>query len=438
MENKSTSPVRIEPLQKRHDRARFDCGIEVLNRYLKELAKQELERKTAAVFVLVSENEPQILGYYTLSQSSVILSDLPESRRKKLPRYPQIPTTLLGRLAVDQSCKGKGYGELLLLDALKRAWSISQQVASFAMVVDVLEVEPDPLAFYVRYGFEPLPTQPRRLLLPLRTCDQLFAEETENKPEPSKKPRPAPVAPPELELSLKKIDELFFGMKLFDKDGGYMGRICELNREKPGITYLTPSQGTHTMALATAKESCKRGFLLQEVSDPAAQQRWKQASDVPASRPGLTFEDGVRLGRQQAKELAGHVPAPFDWLYKEPAPFTLGEDDFNNGYLSGFVPTFRDCLLAKFPPEDDPPQKVEDNQKGARWSFDPLDPASIISFHKGAEEAKNEPAWLPELAADRRIDELIEERIQSGSLVRATDFRCGFKDQMEKRFPHRY
>ena len=66
MENKSTSPVRIEPLQKRHDRARFDCGIEVLNRYLKELAKQELERKTAAVFVLVSENEPQILGYYTL------------------------------------------------------------------------------------------------------------------------------------------------------------------------------------------------------------------------------------------------------------------------------------------------------------------------------------------------------------------------------------
>lgn len=175
MEKKSTSPVRIETLQKHHDRSPFDCGDEGLNRYLKELAKQEQQRRTAAVFVLVEGTDSRILGYYTLSQSSLLLADLPDSRRKKLPRYPQVPTTLLGRLAVDQSCRGKRYGELLLMNALERAWNASQEIASFAMIVDVLEVEPDPLPFYLRYDFEPLPTQPRRLFLPFKVCDQLFA-----------------------------------------------------------------------------------------------------------------------------------------------------------------------------------------------------------------------------------------------------------------------
>lgn len=166
--------LRIEPLNNSHDRSLFDCGVEALDRYLKELAKQELQRRTAAVFVLVREGKSSILGYYTLSQSSVLLADLPERRRKKLPRYPQVPTTLLGRLATDRSGRGKGYGELLLMDALKRAWQASQQVASFAMIVDVIEVLPDPLPFYLRYDFEPLPTQARRLFLPLQSCDSLF------------------------------------------------------------------------------------------------------------------------------------------------------------------------------------------------------------------------------------------------------------------------
>jgi len=171
---KASSPLRIEPLQNSHERSLFNCGVEALDRYLKELAKQELQRRTAAVFVLVREGEPSILGYYTLSQSSVFLADLPERRRKKLPRYPQVPTTLLGRLATDQGGRGKGYGELLLMDALKRAWQAAQQVASFAMIVDVIEVQPDPLSFYLRYDFEPLPTQPRRLFMPFQSCDSLF------------------------------------------------------------------------------------------------------------------------------------------------------------------------------------------------------------------------------------------------------------------------
>lgn len=182
MEKKSISPVRIEPLEKHHDRTGFDCGTEVLNRYLKERARQDQQSRAAVVFVLVEGNDPRILGYYTLSQSSLLLEELPDKLRKKLPRYPQVPTTLLGRLAVDQSCRGKRYGELLLLNALERAWTVSQQVASFAMIVDVLEVEPDPMPFYLRYEFQALPTQPRRLFFPLQVCAQLFASTPDQEP----------------------------------------------------------------------------------------------------------------------------------------------------------------------------------------------------------------------------------------------------------------
>jgi len=436
VENKSTSPLRIECLEKTHDRASFDCGNDGLNRYLKELASQELKRRTAAVFVLVHEGASRVLGYYTLSQSSVLLDDLPDRLRKRLPRYPQIPATLLGRLAVDQSCRGQGHGGLLLMNALERAWKASKEAASFAMVVDVLDIQPDPLAFYLHHEFQPLPTQPRRLFLPLQKCDELFVDNPAKEVEAAKEatvPKPQ-----ELEVSLENIGELCFAMKLFDRDGGYMGRICELNRKTPSVTYLTPSQGTHTMTLAQAKESCKRGFLLQETSDLAVQQRWKSSDDIPPTRPGLTFDDGLNLGRQQAAAYAAVVPAPYDWLYQDPEPVPLGQDDFNNGYLSGFVPTFRQLLLAKFPLKTHPAPQVEKSWRNSRWGIDPMDPAAQVAFDKGAQEAKQQQAWLPELEADRLIDQLIENLIQSGFKVAVVPFRYGFKSQMEKRFPNRY
>jgi len=108
MKEKSSPRVRIEVLEKKHERTQFDCGIESLNRYLKENARQEQQRRSAAVFVLVHEGEQRVLGYYTLSQCSLLLSDLPNRLHKKLPRYPQVPASLLGRLAVDQTCRGLG------------------------------------------------------------------------------------------------------------------------------------------------------------------------------------------------------------------------------------------------------------------------------------------------------------------------------------------
>ena len=53
---------------------------------------------------------------------------------RKLPKYPLVPATLLGRLAVDRRQQGKGYGRFLLADALYRA--ARSEIASFAVIVD--------------------------------------------------------------------------------------------------------------------------------------------------------------------------------------------------------------------------------------------------------------------------------------------------------------
>jgi predicted GNAT family N-acyltransferase len=126
----------------------------------------------AAPFVVVRLPDTVVLGDCTLSASVLTLTDLPDELTRKLPRDPQLPVTLLGRLAVDQSTKGKGLGEHLLLDALHRSLAHADQIAAMAVVVDAKDESA--AAFYRHYGFIPLQTQPSRLFVPMRSIAQLL------------------------------------------------------------------------------------------------------------------------------------------------------------------------------------------------------------------------------------------------------------------------
>jgi predicted GNAT family N-acyltransferase len=165
-----TVEYKIEPLKSHHDRAGFCCGVLTLDTYLQRQARQDLERKLAAVFVLTSDGKT-ISGFYTLSAHSVLAADLPEDQAKKLPRFP-LPVTLLGRMGVSKDLRGQRMGEFLLMHALERAWIGSQQVASWAVVVDAKAGARD---FYQKYDFLPFPAQPDRLFLPMTTIEKLFA-----------------------------------------------------------------------------------------------------------------------------------------------------------------------------------------------------------------------------------------------------------------------
>ena len=164
--------ITVEPLGRQHDRTAFHCGAEELDRYLKQQARQDADKRVAAPFVAVRPPETVVLGYYTLSASVLTLTDLPDELARKLPRYPQLPVTLLGRLAVDQATKGQGLGEHLLLDALHRSLTHADQIAAMAVVVDAKDE--NAAAFYQHYGFIPLQNQPRRLFVPMRSIAQLL------------------------------------------------------------------------------------------------------------------------------------------------------------------------------------------------------------------------------------------------------------------------
>jgi len=161
--------LRVEALGPHHNRTSFDSGVEALDRYLRTQAGQEARKNIAAPFVLVLP-DGAIGGYYTLSSTAVKLSELPADVTRRLPRYPLVPATLLGRLAVDLRYRGKGFGRFLLADALHRA--VRSEIASFAVVVDAKDEAAR--RFYERESFLPLLDQPMRLYRPLADIAKLF------------------------------------------------------------------------------------------------------------------------------------------------------------------------------------------------------------------------------------------------------------------------
>lgn len=154
---------RIETLADRHDRSKFRCGSEPLDRYFREQVTQDVRRSVSACYVLLEPDTDNVVGYYTLAASGVPLDAMPPELIKRLPRYPLVPVARLGRLAVDAGFHGRQLGGALLWDAATRA--ARSEVAVFALVVDAKDDAA--LAFYRHHGFAAYGSLLRQLILPL-------------------------------------------------------------------------------------------------------------------------------------------------------------------------------------------------------------------------------------------------------------------------------
>ncbi len=161
--------LRVEALGSHHNRSEFESGVSPLDRYFRTQAGQDARKNLAAPFVLLLPDN-RIAGYYTLSSTSVQIGDLPEQIVRKLSRYPLVPATLLGRLAVDRRLQGRGYGRFLLADALYR--SVRSEIASFAIIVDAKD--DSARRFYQREGFFQFQNQPMKLFRPMVDIKNLF------------------------------------------------------------------------------------------------------------------------------------------------------------------------------------------------------------------------------------------------------------------------
>jgi len=163
--------LRIEPISKLHNRKDFKCNKKPLTQYLHRYARQNDENNIAKTFVAV-DGDNKVLGYYSLSTSSIEFEELPEEFTKRLPGYP-IPAALIAKLAVDSDVDGQGLGSKLLIEALQNILTVSEEMAVKVVLVDAIDEEAK--GYYLHFGFIELPGKDLKLFMPIETISQLLA-----------------------------------------------------------------------------------------------------------------------------------------------------------------------------------------------------------------------------------------------------------------------
>jgi GNAT superfamily N-acetyltransferase len=155
----------VEPLDRRHEVGRFDCGRPQLDRWLRAYASQGQRRGTARTFASCRAGSAAVAGYYTLLAGQVEHAEATQATGHGTSAHFPIPVCLLARLAVERSAQGAGLGAALLLDALRRIDRASREVGMRSVLVHAIDEEA--AGFYRHFGFEPASSAPRTLMVPL-------------------------------------------------------------------------------------------------------------------------------------------------------------------------------------------------------------------------------------------------------------------------------
>ena len=164
---------REEPIGKGHDRARFDCGDDRLNDFVRRHARKSHELGGAKTFLAVDPSDgATVLGFYSLSPASVEYAKTPAIVKRGLGRY-DVPGFRLARLGVDHRYQGLGLGGELLLAAGRRCLRAAAEVGGVVMVIDAKNARV--ASCYGSYGAEPLRDAPLTLVLPLATIAPALA-----------------------------------------------------------------------------------------------------------------------------------------------------------------------------------------------------------------------------------------------------------------------
>ncbi len=137
----------------------FDCGVDVLNTWLKRRAL--LNHLSGASRTCVAMSGKRIAAYYCLAAGSIQHAATPGKIRRNTPE--PIPALVLGRLAVDLGFQKRGVGPMLLLHALERTQEVAKVAGIRALLVHAKDEEA--AEFYKRFGFVELPLDPLMLMV---------------------------------------------------------------------------------------------------------------------------------------------------------------------------------------------------------------------------------------------------------------------------------
>jgi GNAT superfamily N-acetyltransferase len=157
-----TQPTPPQPLTEFHDLSQFCSDRPELNQWLQKHALANQKAGASRTFVVCLDN--QVIAYYCLAAGSILPEEASGKVRRKMPN--PIPAIVLGRLAVDKTFAGQGFGTGLIKDAVQRSLQASASIGARVLLVHALDQRAQ--AFYLKRGFDPSPLKPTTLMLLLK------------------------------------------------------------------------------------------------------------------------------------------------------------------------------------------------------------------------------------------------------------------------------
>lgn len=149
------------PLTEHHLTNGFSCGQDSLDQWLKHRSLKNQIQGATRTFVVC--DGARVVAYYALASGAVTNRDATGRFRRNMP--DPIPVVVLGRLAVDLTLHGKGFGRSLVRDAGLRVIQAASAIGIRGMTVHALTDEAK--AFYEKVGFEPSPIDAHLLMISL-------------------------------------------------------------------------------------------------------------------------------------------------------------------------------------------------------------------------------------------------------------------------------
>ena len=154
-------------LDDRHDFSAFECGVESLDRWLRNEARPGHRSGASRTHVWTEPGDARVKGYYTITPTAVRPEGL--SRRNLGGLSGDVPGYLLAKLALSQELRGRQprLGPDLLLDALETIVNAADAAGGRLIVVDTLDAQAH--AFYERADFQSI-TGSDRLVMRVSTA----------------------------------------------------------------------------------------------------------------------------------------------------------------------------------------------------------------------------------------------------------------------------
>ncbi|WIV57986.1 GNAT family N-acetyltransferase [Amycolatopsis nalaikhensis] len=151
----------------------FQSGADELDDWLAKFAWANQKANNAVTYVSVT-NKGRVVGYYAIVVAGVSKQNVPGQVSGKNPPT-DVSCILLARLAVDWEYQGRGIGQALFADAMKKTFQLSRVVGVRAMLIHARDEQARD--FYLKHAdLVQSPTDPLHLMISMHVIEAALDE----------------------------------------------------------------------------------------------------------------------------------------------------------------------------------------------------------------------------------------------------------------------